>query len=160
MKKKADKSPNCDRVGTAREVLPLLITGIAIILFSIAGFARMMGWGANWTADSGDVPALDWTAPAPVPIAGKARAKARCAECGEVVSMREIERHDEDYSPAAAGGATASTGDRIRVKAARSYEITVRMADGSSRVIDDANPARWRTGQRLIVIDGTNPSSP
>jgi outer membrane lipoprotein SlyB len=42
---------------------------------------------------------------------------------------------------------------------AKSYEIIVRMADGSSRVIDDANPARWRTGERLIVIGGVRPSN-
>lgn len=158
MKAHADKSPQFDRAGIVREVLPLLITGIAIILFSTAGFARMMGWGPNWTGDPGDVLALDPTAP--VPTASAARAKARCAECGEIVSMREIEKYDEDSSPGAAGAAVAGNRDETRANSTRSYEITVRMADGSSRVINDANPARWRPGQRLIVIDGANPSFP
>ena len=136
--------------------LPLLITGIAIILFSTAGIARMMGWGQNSTDDSGDTLALDQTAP--VPTTSEARATNRCAECGVIVSMREIERHDEDSGPGAAGGVTTGTWDETRVKSTRSYEIIVRMANGSSRVIDDANPARWRTGERLIVIDGANPS--
>jgi len=30
----------------------------------------------------------------------------------------------------------------------------VRIADGSRRVINDANPASWRTGERLVVIGG------
>ena len=141
--------------------LPLLISGIAVILFSTAGFARMMGWGLDWTDYSVDTRALDQTAPAPVPVtaAREVRARARCAECGEIVSVRAIERHAEDTGSGAAGGATAGNGDGIRVKTNTSYAITVRMADGSSRVIDDANPARWRTGERLIVIGGVGPSN-
>ena len=42
---------------------------------------------------------------------------------------------------------------------AKSYEIIVRMADGLSRVFNDANPARWRSGERVIVIDGADPSN-
>ena len=119
--------------GTTRRVWPLLIPGIAVILFSSAGFARMMGWGPGAAGDSGAILALDMPA-------GKAHAGARCPECGMIVSTREIERHDE-ASP-------------------RSYEFVVRMADGSSRVIEDADPGRWRTSERLIVIDAVGPSRP
>ena len=132
--------------------LPLLITGIAIILFSTAGVARMMGWGPNSTEDSRDILALDQTAP--VPAKREARPASRCPECGVIVSMREIQRHDKDAAPGAAEGTTAPNGEEIRAKTTRSYEITVRMADGSSRVIEDANPAEWRTGESLIVIGG------
>jgi hypothetical protein len=118
--------------GTTRRVWPLVIAGIAVILFSSAGFARMMGWGPG-AGYSGARLALD------VP-AGGARAGPRCPECGLIVSVQEIERHDEESSP--------------------SYEFVVRMADGSSRVINDLNPGRWRTSERLIVIDGINPSRP
>jgi hypothetical protein len=31
------------------------------------------------------------------------------------------------------------------------------MAGGSSRVINHANPANWRPGERIILIDGANP---
>ena len=137
--------------------LPLLITGIAIILFSIAGLARMMGWGPNWTGDSGDIPALSREAAVPT---SEARAKPRCPECGVIVSMREIERHDEDSGPGAAGGVTAAGNrDETRVRSANNYEIIIRMADGSSRVIDDAGAASWRIGERLIVIGGVKPSN-
>lgn len=37
-------------------------------------------------------------------------------------------------------------------------EIVVRMADGSNRAIEQANPARWRAGERLIVIAGADAS--
>jgi hypothetical protein len=118
--------------GTA-QLWPLLIAGLAVILFSSAGFARMMGWGPGAAGDSEIILALD------VP-AGEARAGPRCPECGMIVSVQEIERHDEE-SP-------------------RSYEFVVRMADGSTRVIEDADPGRWRTSERLKIIDGINPSRP
>ena len=137
--------------------LPLLITGIAVILFSTAGIARMMGWGPNSTGDSGDILTLDQAAS--VPARSEARAKPRCPECGVIVSMREIQRHDEDSGPGAAGGVTAGNRDATRVKSTRSYEIIVRMADGSRRVIHDAKPASWRTGESLIVIGGVKPSN-
>jgi hypothetical protein len=157
MKTQADKSSYFHRAGAARGVLALLITGIAVILFSTAGIARIVGWGPNSTDDSGDILALDQTAP--VPTTSEARAKPRCPECGVIVSMREIERHVEDSGPGAAGGVTAGNRAETRVKSTKSYEIMVRMADGSSRVIDDANPARWRSGERVIVIDGADPSN-
>ena len=74
--------------------LPLLITAIAVILFSTAGIARMMGWGPNSTDESGDILALDVLPVAsakpvavtaqmvPGQVAGDARAKGRCPECG------------------------------------------------------------------------------
>lgn len=137
--------------------LPLLITSIAVLLFSTAGLARMMGWGPNSTDDSGGIPALDQAAL--VSTTSEARAKPRCPECGVIVSIRKIERRDEDSGAGAAGGVTAGNRNEARVKSAKSHEIVVRMADGSSRVIAEANPARWRRGERLIVIDGARPSN-
>jgi hypothetical protein len=132
MKKSTGKSARPTRAGTVRAFWPLLITGIAVILFSSAGIARLM-WDADTAGYSGAILALD------VP-AGVARAGPRCPECGMIELVREIERHDEEST--------------------RSHEFVVRMADGSSRVIGDANPGRWRTSERLIVIDGTRPSRP
>jgi outer membrane lipoprotein SlyB len=153
MKTQADRSRYFQRGGTARGMLTPLITGIAVILFSSAGFARM-GWGPNSAGASGDGLAPDQM-PA-VQTMSEARANARCAECGMFVSMREVE--SEHTGAGAAGGATAGSRDEIRVKTTPRYEITIRMADGSSRVIVDANPARWRARERLIVIGGANPS--
>lgn len=134
-----------------------LITIIAFILFSTAGIARIAGWGPNSADDSGDTLALDPSAP--VPVTNEVRFKARCPECGVIVSMREIEVRDEDTGrPRTAGGAVAGSRIETRVDLTRSYEITVRLADGTSRVFNDANPARWRSGERVIVIDGANPS--
>ena len=145
------KFPYFHRAGAARGVLVPLITGIAIVLFSTAGIARIMGWGANPTDASGDGLAPDQM-PA-VETMSEARVFARCAECGVIVSMRKIERHKEDPGPGAAGDR-----DESRLKASRNYEFTVRMDDGSSRVIEAAYAAAWRRGERLIVIAGAIPS--
>jgi hypothetical protein len=143
--------------------LRLLIGGIAVILSSTAGIAGLMGWLPAATGGSGDMPA-----PGRVPVSAtraiapqvesEARARGRCAECGVVVSMREIDAHDEGVGDAS-GGAAAGNPDELRVTAARRYEITIRMADRSSRVINHAGPASWRPGEHVIVIGGTNASS-
>ena len=151
--------------------LPLLIAGIAVILSSTVGIAAIIGWLPAATDGSGDILALDdlpvasakpvagTAQAAPGQVAGEARAKGRCAECGVIVSMREIDARDEDAGLDASGGAVARNQDELRVTSARRYEITIRMADRSSRVINHASPASWRPGERVIVIDGANPSN-
>lgn len=103
--------------------LTVLVTGLAIVLFSTAGIARMLGWGRSSTGDSGDISALE------VSAGGEEAARPRCPECGVIVSTQ-------------------------------GHEIVVRMADGSISVIGYANPARWRVGERMMVIAGTDPSQP
>jgi outer membrane lipoprotein SlyB len=73
--------------------------------------------------------------------------------------MREIEVRNDDASPGATGESVAGGQSGTRVKSTRTYEFTVRLADGSSRVLNDASPARWRSGERVILIDGANRSN-
>jgi outer membrane lipoprotein SlyB len=54
----------------------------------------------------------------------------------------------------AVGGAVAGNEIEKRVKSNKSYEITVRFEDGSSRVINEASAPSWRTGDRVKVING------
>ena len=112
----------------------------------------------------------------------RAQARARCAECGVVESVREIDTKGEGSGIGAVGGAVvggvlghqigsgrgqdvatvvgavggAVAGHEIekRVKSSKSYEITVRFEDGSSRVIHEASAPSWRTGDRVKVING------
>ncbi len=111
-----------------------------------------------------------------------ARASARCDECGVIMSVREIETKGEGSGLGAVGGAVVGgvlghqvgggSGQKIatvvgavggavagnevekRVKSTRSYEITVRFEDGSSRVINEANAPSWRTGDQVKVVNG------
>ncbi len=124
--------------------LPLLIAGIAVILFSSAGIARIAGWNPISSGGAG-VLVLD----------GLPAVKARCAECGVIVSMRGIELRNESTG----FGAIGRNQDETRVKSTKSHELTIRLADGSSRVINEASPAKWRLGEHVIVIDGANPSN-
>lgn len=64
--------------------------------------------------------------------ASEAREKSRCEHCGIVESTKRL----------------PSVGD-----APAMYEVTVRFADRSKRVFNDAS-ARWRPGERIVLIDG------
>ena len=106
-------------------------------------------------------------AQAPVQVADATPAKWKCAECGVIQSVREIETKGEGTGLGAVGGAVvggvlghqvgggrgqdvatvvgvvggAVAGNEVekRVKSGKSYEITVRLEDGSSRVIHEAS---------------------
>ena len=115
---------------------PLLwITGIAVILFSAAGIAAIMGWIPTSTGTSGNNAALEklgpdtaksaapksQTAPRqaastakpaapktqtpPVQVANNAPVKMTCAECGVVESVREIQHQGASTGLGAVGGA-------------------------------------------------------
>ena len=107
---------------------------------------------------------------------------AICAECGVVQSVHEMKVKGDASGVGVVGGAVvggvlgnqvgrgdgkkiatvigavggAVAGNEIekRVKAGKSYDITVRFEDGSSRVINEANPPSWRTGDRVKVVNG------
>jgi outer membrane lipoprotein SlyB len=128
--------------------LPLLITGIAVILFSSAGIARIAGWSPVSSGGAGSVPVID-ALPA---------VKGRCAECGVIVSVRDIELRNENGMSGATGETVAGNQNETQVQSTKSHELTIRLADGSSRVINEASPAHWRLGERVIVIDGAHPS--
>ncbi|MDP1716735.1 MAG: glycine zipper 2TM domain-containing protein [Burkholderiales bacterium] len=127
-------------------------------------------------------PAAAKTQTAPVQMANNAPARVKCAECGVIESTREVNRAGEGSGLGVVGGAVvggllgnqigggrgnqaatvvgavggAVAGNQIEksVKSAKSYEITVRFDDGSSRVITEANPPAWRTGDHVKVVDG------
>jgi len=120
---------------------------------------------------------------APVPVAAvKIAAPVTCAECGVIESVREVEAKGKGSGLGAVGGAVvggllgnqvgggrgqdvmtvvgavggAVAGNEVekRVKTSKSYEVTVRLHDGSSRVISEASQPTWRTGDKVKVING------
>jgi len=112
----------------------------------------------------------------------KSPVQARCAECGVIDSIREVTTKGESSGLGVVGGAVvggllgnqvgagrgkdaatvvgavggAVAGNQIEksVKSTKSYDITVRFEDGSSRVIHEENASAWRPGDRVKVIDG------
>jgi outer membrane lipoprotein SlyB len=114
--------------------------------------------------------------------AAKTPVAAICAQCGVVQSVHEIETKGEGSGIGAVGGAVvggvlgnqvghgdgrkvatavgavggAVVGNEIekRVKSTKSYEITVRFEDGSSRVITETSEPAWRAGDKVKVVNG------
>ena len=147
--------------------MALLIASVAVVLFSTAGIAAIKGWRPV----SSDVRALQ-EAPAmsaqEVALTAqkaqrrakaKARANGRCAECGVIESMREIDRYDGDFGNDAAGALTGVERNEKPLSLKKRYEIIVRMADGSSRTLTSASPSNFRFDERVIIIAGTIPPS-
>jgi len=109
-------------------------------------------------------------------------AVATCVECGVIESVREIDAKGKGSGLGAVGGGVvggllgnqvgagrgkdvmtvvgvvggALAGNEVekRVKTSKSYEVTVRMHDGSSRIISEASLPPWRTGDKVKIIDG------
>ena len=125
-------------------------------------------------------------APSPVQVAtqgiSNAPTQTKCAECGVIESIHEVNTKGEGTGLGIVGGAVVGgllgnqvgggrgkdiatvagavgggvAGHQIEksVKSTKSYDITVRFEDGSSSVIHHANPSAWHLGDRVKVIDG------
>ena len=163
------------------------VAGIAVTVFSAAGIAAIMGWIPTSTSSPGNSAGLAKQPTAPAQAAARAnrspvQVASKCAECGVVESVREIDIKGEGSGIGAVGGAVvggvlghqigdgrtqdiatvvgavggAVAGHEIEkhVKSGKSYEITVRFEDGSSRVIHEASVPAWRNGDRVKVING------
>jgi outer membrane lipoprotein SlyB len=143
------------------------VAGIAVILFSIAG---IMGCNMNNPGNNA-APAKSSTS------------KAKCTDCGRIESVQEIVTRGEGSGVGVVGGAVvggaighqvgsgrgqdlatvagavggAVAGNEIekRVKSTKSYAITVRLDDGSSRVINETSPPMWKPGDQVRIISGT-----
>lgn len=123
------------------------------------------------------------TAPPPVQLAAAAPAKNWCSNCGNVESVREITTRAQGSGLGAAGGAVlggllgnqvgsghgrelatvagavggAVVGNQVEgnMKANKSYEIKVRLDDGSSRTFHQQSAPGWRSGDRVKIVNGS-----
>lgn len=117
----------------------------------------------------------------PVRAAQAAPARNWCGNCGNVESVREVTTRAKGSGLGAAGGAVlggllgnqigdgsgrkiatvagavggAVVGNQVEgnMKATRSYEVRVRLDDGSSRTFTQQS-ANWSTGDRVKIVDG------
>jgi len=106
----------------------MLIAAIAVIVFSVAGIATMMGWMPA-ALSSGADPARAQ----PVPASKLAQppivtAATGCRDCGVVESIRVVEK-------------------------SVNYEIRVRMNDGTSRTLYERSQPALTIGQKVRVTD-------
>jgi len=173
---------------------PLLwIAGIALIVFCGAGVAAIMGWLPGTSAEPAQQLSIPGekpkAAPAKVSAAPAAKvvapvvAAAKCADCGVIQSVREVETKGPGGSGigviggavvggllgnqvgdgngkklatvvGAVGGAVAGNEIEKRVKKTVSYEITVRLDDGTTREFTEENSPSWRTGDKVRIVNG------
>lgn len=134
--------------------LPLLVGGIAAILVSGIAIAALAISGQGFEGVPVPAEALDAVA-APA-IAAPATRAPRCAECGVIESVREIKAPQEKTGIDASGGIAAGSRGLSRARPLRIYEITIRLRDGTMRVIQDAKPATWRHGEPVTIIAGVH----
>jgi hypothetical protein len=134
--------------------LPALAGGIAAILVSGIVIASLpfSGQESNGAVAPAEAPEAV-VAPAIPAAATRAR---RCAECGVIASVREIVAPDDKAAATTPGAGAAGKRGAIEAKPRAIHEITIRMQDGSMRVITDAKPARWRHGEPVTIIAGVD----
>jgi outer membrane lipoprotein SlyB len=111
----------------------MLIAAVAVIVFSVLGMATMMGWmpgarsggaAAGKAADASEAGAIS---PRPT-------AMPSCDECGTIESIRadKIEKN---------------------MKSTVTYQVTVRMSDGTTRMVQEAVLPDLVIGQRVRVSE-------
>ena len=132
--------------------LPLLATGIVAIVASGIAIAALAiaPRSLNENAATAE-PMLAATAPASAAAASRGNT---CADCGVIESMRKLETPNERAAAYAPVRSAAGNRGEIKAKPVQYYEITIRLRDGTRRVITDADAARWRLGERVTVIAG------
>ena len=161
---------------------PLLwAAGVAVILFSAVGTATIMGWIPASMGGPGE-PTIPVAQQPRLAATQPAEALVRCASCGVIESSRAVTTSNEGSGLGAAGGAVvggllgnqvgggsgkkiatvvgaaggAVAGNEVekRVKTTTSYEVTVRMDDGSSRVVYETGAPTWQSGDQVRIFDG------
>lgn len=183
--------------------LLMWIAGIAVILFSAAGIAAIMGWiptsmgrgndsvevdAPGRLATSAAAPEKRLSQPVPLPVAQRDPARHLCADCGVIESTRAVKSKGEGTGIGAVGGAVvggllgnqvgagrgntvataigglggAVAGNEVekRVKSTTGYEVTVRLDDGSSRVVSEGSPSAWHPGDRVKIVSGEIQANP
>ena len=120
-------------------LIAILLSGIAITSMAISPRS------ATLQENTGTVELAVVSEPAAPPPAERSRI---CTECGTIESTRRAER-------APGNTATEITGDPAPgIAEPESFETTVRMRDGSALLITDADPQRWKRGERVIIMAG------
>jgi outer membrane lipoprotein SlyB len=118
----------------------------------------------------------------PVQVASAAAAPAWCSNCGNIESIRTITTRARGSGLGAAGGAVlggllgnqvgggsgrqlatvagavggAVVGNQVEgnARATHSYEIRVRLDDGTLRTFHQSSAPAWRTGERVRIVKG------
>jgi hypothetical protein len=132
-----------------------LIGGLALIVLVVSGIGAVMAWAPNPIEVTGDHVVVGQP---PVRPSVDNPVGPRCQECGVVESSRMVIRDPVGTDRDAPMPLTASRRNEMSDQSVRVSEVTVRMSDGTSRQFVDANLPRWRSGERMVFIDGVSSS--
>ncbi len=151
---------------------PFIGSCIAVLLGTL-GLAALAVWpptiagqpGLTLTRDPRMVPAVP--EPAAVPQEQPSRGlpatpvpkASRCAECGVVGSVREILVPGQVAHLGPLATVVHVAVGNLPMAVGRTFEITVRMSDGSPHIFIDPTSDNWRPGDRLIRIAGADPGT-
>jgi hypothetical protein len=121
----------------------LVIAGIGLVSLSVVAITNVPpGWLSTSLASVDQTSAEEELPPLPATVTLGAlgapksgRVKTKCRECGIVDSVRRVAL--TEIAPA-------------------SYEVTVRMRDGATRVVSAASHGNWRLRERITLIGGEN----
>lgn len=119
-------------------LLTLQMGSITVVVLSLGAVAALMAVMPSVAAVSPS-PTFAHAEPADEP---QPRVHAACEQCAVVTAMREIKPLEHEINSSA--------------ESTRRYQVTVRMRNGSTRVIEQARPANWRMNERLILIGGAH----
>jgi outer membrane lipoprotein SlyB len=161
----------------------MLIAAIAVIVFSIVGIATMMGWmpSALSGGDADKDKAASSSSASPGASRSRLAAAPPCDECGVIESIRALPVKGEASGAGAVGGAviggilgnqigrgrgrTAATvvgvgagayaGNEIEknMKDSVTYQIRVRMNDGTIRTLHEPAQPALTIGQKVRVTE-------
>jgi outer membrane lipoprotein SlyB len=141
----------------------------SIIVFSMVGIAAITGYLPSSKAEKSEVAA-----------ATAKPAETACAECGVVVSVKQIEvkgkgtgfgavaggvagavvgheitdGKDLGTLVGAAGGALAGHEIERHARTTKRYQIEVRMSDGSVKTVTSSTKPAWKAGDRVRLQNG------
>ena len=124
----------------------MLAAGMVAILVSGVAVGSLAFSAPERDALSASAPA-ETPRTAATPTTAGVRSYRLCPGCGVIQSTRKIGAPDAGVTN------TAATNSHDRTPP-RGDEITVLLQDGSTRVITDANPAKWKYGERISIIAG------
>jgi hypothetical protein len=147
------------------------VGGVVVILLGISASSAVTAWLPTSTGVAGVVFARDLLPASPARPDGpqaqvfsargepEARIRGRCPECGVVAFIREIDERSAGVDSGAARSATKGDHSEAPQQSTKRYEVNVRMRDGTSRVFVEANPANWRPGERVILVEAARLSN-
>jgi len=133
----------------------LQMGGIAAVLLSLGALAALIAGMPSVAAVSSAptfAPALSTDEPT-------SRVRNRCDQCAVVTAVREIGPLEHGIHSGPGRRTTTDVGNMMTGEGVRRHEVTVRMRDGSIRLIVQAGPANWRVNERLILIGGAYDNS-